>query len=105
MGIFAGKGEELTEAQKNELRSRLAAAGFTGSAQTTEDKALQNKSGDRKKQGLVETFMSKEKTDASMDAVEARASREEAGLNEQQLDVQDAGEKRRRRRLRRRQKG
>jgi hypothetical protein len=105
MGIFASKGEELSDAQKNELRSRLADAGFTGSAQTTEDKALQNNSAARKKQAAVETFMSKQKTEASLDAVDARAAREETGVNEQQLDEQDAGEKRRRRRLRRRQKG
>jgi hypothetical protein len=53
----------------------------------------------------VETGLSKEKTDASMAAKEARAAREEAGLNPELLDAVDGDEKRRRRRLRRRQKG
>ena len=105
MGIFANSSQEQNDARKNELRRRLAEEGFTGDAPIAEERTIRNQSADRKKQGLVETFMSKEKTDASMDAVEARAAREEAGINEKQLDENDASEKRRRRRLRRRQKG
>ena len=105
MGIFANSSQEQNDARKSELRRFLADKGLTGSAQTTEEKALRNESADRKKQSVVETFMSKEKTDASMDAKETRAAREEAGLNPEQLDESDATERRRRRRLRRRQKG
>ena len=105
MGIFANSSQEQNDARKSELRGFLQSKGFTGVAQTTEEKALRNASADRKKQSVVETGLSKEKTDASMDAKEARAAREEAGLNPELLDEVDAGEKRRRRRLRRRQKG
>jgi hypothetical protein len=105
MGIFANSSQEQNDARKSELRGFLAGKGFTGVAQTTEEKALRNQSAERKKQSVVETGLSKEKTDASMDAKEARAAREEAGLNPELLDAVDGDEKRRRRRLRRRQKG
>lgn len=105
MGIFANSSQEQNDARKNELRKRLENEGFTGSAQTSEERTIRNQSADRKKQSVVETFMSKEKTDASMDAVDDRAAREELTSNTEQLDEADASEKRRRRRLRRRQKG
>jgi hypothetical protein len=105
MGIFVNSSQEQNDARKSELRRRLKNEGFTGSAQTTEEKTIRNESADRKKQSIIETFMSKEKTDASLDAVEARAAREEAGQNPQELEEIDASNKRRRRRLRRRQKG
>ena len=105
MGIFRDSSPEQNEARKKELSKELADRGFTGQAVPTAERKVRNEAADRKKQSVIEGFLSPQKVEAAAKSNEEKAAREQNGMSETQITEAEGTEQRRRRRLRRKQRG